>query len=421
MSRGSLGWAGSLVLCAILMAFSGCGSGERSAEPADSASAPKSSEAPSERDEMVLSEPAEEVIEVETEHSYSVAGPENGAAAGESEDRDYTVVPVFFATDRDLTGEDDPGEVFGVGRGGMSYGVSEVSIPDRHVKGELDSPSWWRLEFWESPERHIVLLNVDRQEKDAFFDGVAARVAESDVSRAFVFVHGYSVTFEDAARRTAQIAYDIGFRGAPVFYSWPSQGTKVGYPIDVENVAWSEANLIAFLEEFFDRSAAEEIHLVAHSMGNRALAGAVDELFNTKRPDLRPRLREVILTAPDIDADVFKRDIAPALAETARPVTLYASANDKALWMSEEYNGNPRAGDANDGIIVAQGIETVDATRVDSSFFSSGHLYYGSSRLMLRDLLELVRMGKRAEERRWLQSVNAEIGRYWEFSESDPE
>ena len=100
MSRGSLGWAGSLVLCAILMAFSGCGSGERSAEPADSASAPKSSEAPAERDGMVLSEPAEEVIEVETEHSYSVAGPENGAAAGESEDRDYTAE--WFESVREL-------------------------------------------------------------------------------------------------------------------------------------------------------------------------------------------------------------------------------------------------------------------------------------------------------------------------------
>ena len=32
--------------------------------------------------------------------------------------------------------------------------------------------------------------------------------------QAFVFLHGYNVTFEAAAYRTAQIAYDLRFDGA---------------------------------------------------------------------------------------------------------------------------------------------------------------------------------------------------------------
>ena len=38
----------------------------------------------------------------------------------------------------------------------------------------------------------------------------------------FVFVHGFNVSFENALRRTAQIAYDLNFDGAPFLFSWPS-------------------------------------------------------------------------------------------------------------------------------------------------------------------------------------------------------
>ena len=48
----------------------------------------------------------------------------------------------------------------------------------------------------------------------------------------FVFVHGYNVTFEGAAQRTAQIAYDLKFSGAPIFYSWPSQARTLEYTVD---------------------------------------------------------------------------------------------------------------------------------------------------------------------------------------------
>ena len=59
--------------------------------------------------------------------------------------------------------------------------------------------------------------------------GQMQRAARDD---AFLFIHGYNVTFEGAARRTAQMAYDLGFNGAAVFYSWPSQGTPTAYTID---------------------------------------------------------------------------------------------------------------------------------------------------------------------------------------------
>ena len=129
---------------------------------------------------------------------------------------------------------------------------------------------------------------------------------------AFVFVHGYNVTFEDAARRTAQMAYDLGFDGAPVFYSWPSQGETADYMVDEQNSDWTEKHLEAFLKEFVEHSKAENIYLVAHSMGNRSLTRAFMTLVQAD-PHLRDRVKELISTAPDIDADVFKQEIAPVL------------------------------------------------------------------------------------------------------------
>ena len=93
-----------------------------------------------------------------------------------------------------------------------------------------------------------------------------------------------------AARRTAQISYDLAFEGAPVFYSWPSQAKTSAYTIDEQNIEWAQANLKGFLDEFFQRSGAQNVYLIAHSMGNRALTRAVASLL-TEKPALRSRLK----------------------------------------------------------------------------------------------------------------------------------
>jgi esterase/lipase superfamily enzyme len=278
--------------------------------------------------------------------------------------------------------------------------------------GELESPSIWRLEFREDPSKHVVLLSTSVSSKDKYFADLAARVRASPKSSAFLFIHGYNVRFEDAARRTAQISYDLGFEGASVFYSWPSQGTTPAYTVDEQNIEWAQANLRVFLEDFFVRSDARNVYLIAHSMGNRALTRSVASLL-TDKPELRDRLTEVILTAPDIDADVFKRDIAPVLAASGRPITLYASSNDLALAASKKVHGSPRAGESGQGLVLVSGIETIDATAVDTSFL--GHSYFAEERSVLSDIFYLIRNGQRADQRFGLRRIDSNAGRYWEF------
>jgi len=191
----------------------------------------------------------------------------------------YAVVRVFYATDRSVASRSEAGKVYGCDRGVVTYGTCQVSIPRDHQMGELEGPAIWKLEFHQDPEKHVVFLGCSFEAKEPFFSQVAARVSDSQGKKAFVFVHGYNVTFEDAARRTAQISYDLGFDGAAVFYSWPSQGTVTGYPIDESNIEWTQTNLKTFLADFLKHSDAQNIYLIAHSMGNRTLTRAFATLI----------------------------------------------------------------------------------------------------------------------------------------------
>ena len=201
-------------------------------------------------------------------------------------------------------------------RGTLELGSCEVSIPKRHEVGELESPSVLRLEFSEDPSRHVVLLKVQPVPADVFYADLRSSVERSTRKSAFVFVHGYNFSFDEAARRTAQIAYDLKFDGVPIFFSWPSQGGIWGYTIDETNVAWTVPHLRQFLTDVASQSGAKQIHLIAHSMGNRALTSAMRDLSFLPE-SARPKFNEVVLTAPDIDAEVFKYDIAPAVVKMA--------------------------------------------------------------------------------------------------------
>src|SRR5262249_10959106 len=200
-----------------------------------------------------------------------------------------------------------------------------------------------RFEFREEPARHIVLLSVSVVDKSSYFTDLSVSIKKSGKKDAFIFIHGYNVTFADAARRTAQMAYDLGFQGEPVFCSCPSRGNLLHYTADEANTEWTQSNLKQFLDDFTSETDAENIFLIGHGMGNRALTRAFGQLI-AEKPSLRKRFKEIILSAPDIDAEVFKRDIAPQIV----PATLYASSTDEALTLSKKFRQYSRAGDAGD-------------------------------------------------------------------------
>jgi esterase/lipase superfamily enzyme len=285
-------------------------------------------------------------------------------------------------------------------------GTCVVGIPPDHELGEVERPGLLTGEPWENPEKHVLLLKIEPKSEGEFHTELADRGKE----RAFVFVHGYATTFEHAALRTAQIAHDLDFDGAPIFFSWPSRGDMLSYTIDESTVAWATRHLKEFLIDVRRTLPDSTIHLVAHSMGNRALTEALRRLAVEIENESLPRFQEVVLAAPDVDAATFREDIAPAIRGTAERITLYASASDQALMASKQVHGYPRAGDAEGGVLTVEGIQTVDVATPGRDIL--GHSYIGNEGRVLDDLVALL-LYRQHPERRGLMRMGEGLRCFW--------
>jgi esterase/lipase superfamily enzyme len=256
---------------------------------------------------------------------------------------------------------------------------------------------------------------VDATER-LFLADVRDKVSRSQRHECLIFVHGFNVPFDEAVRRTAQIAYDIAFDGAPILFSWPSQGGlwPADYRKDERNAALSIDSLHRVLTLLGANIPGVAIHIVTHSMGSRVVEGALEKLSaETKASGPKP-LAQVAFLAPDIDAELFRRAVS-RLSGAATRITLYASDKDDALVISAKNAGYKRAGQAGANIVVASGIETIDATAVSTAVLGIGHSYYADNSTILSDLFYLIRGQTPAERSPRLQVAGSPPNLYWRF------
>ncbi|MBC8876591.1 MAG: alpha/beta hydrolase [Planctomycetes bacterium] len=294
-------------------------------------------------------------------------------------------------------------------QGSIRYGHCDVTLPPTHEIGEVERP----LLGPEDEKEHVVLKRTTLLDDKAFYNEIRKELSSREVGAhdCFVFVHGFNVTFEKAAQRTAQIHYDLKFPGVPLFYSWPSRGSLRHYPADRNEIGYSKEHIKRFLVDVAENIDAGRIHVIAHSMGGDAVSRAIAEIEGDDR-----LFDQIILAAPDIDADVFRDHIVPRLALKGRRTTLYCSRCDLALHMSYAFNDYPRAGDSSRRIVVADDMDTVDASEIPTDLL--GHSYYGDGMRLLEDIKLLFQANTPPPDRD-LQSQNAAEGlAYWIFGES---
>jgi esterase/lipase superfamily enzyme len=91
------------------------------------------------------------------------------------------------------------------------------------------------------------------------------------------------------------------------------------------------------------------------------------------------------------------------------------SSDDLALIASRKVHGNPRAGDAGKGVVIVPGVETIDASGVDTSFLS--HSYFATTSTIIEDILDLMKSGKRAPDRETLEKVSQANVTYWKVKQ----
>ncbi|QFT61025.1 hypothetical protein FIU94_19505 (plasmid) [Sulfitobacter sp. THAF37] len=343
------------------------------------------------------------------------AAPASSPTRKAGDDGGFREVDVYYATDRARSGLSEPSEMYGSGRGELEYGTLRVTIPNVHVPGAIEAPSIWRLEFSENPARHVILQSVTPLESRAFFSKMQAEMEGRESKEAFVFIHGFNVRFDAAAKRAAQLAHDMNYRGVPVLYSWPSAGKTVSYVADTAVVRLSGRRLATFLEELHAQSGAETIHIVAHSMGNRALTDALELLASRRsaRELDEPLFGQIFFAAPDVDAGLFA-EMTKAIRPLAERMTLYTSRQDWALVTSRKLHGNaPRAGQAGDSLLQEPHFDTVDMSDLGEDMLA--HSYFANDSSALVDIMALLWRNADPRRRCGLEPIEAGAGTAWVY------
>ncbi|MEM7438624.1 MAG: alpha/beta hydrolase [Pseudomonadota bacterium] len=328
--------------------------------------------------------------EIRTTAEETRAAPPPTRSADETEGG-FRTVKVFYATDRARTGKPQPDEYYGNGRGELEMGVANVTVPYSHTVAQIEEYSVFdifKLEFGPNPAKHMILKSVTPVAADGFFADMNATLSRARSSDAFVFVHGYNVTFDAAAKRAAQMTVDIDFPGIPILYSWPSAGRMGGYFSDAAVVRLSGRRLARFLEELVDKSEATTIHLIAHSMGNRAMTDALELLaLRRNAAEGKPIFNQVIFAAPDVDAELFS-EMMPTIRPVAKRFTLYANENDWALFSSKSLHGRqPRAGQGGADLLLGKEFDSLDMSVLGEDMLA--HSYFAGDQSALADLAAL--------------------------------
>lgn len=333
--------------------------------------------------------------------------------------KDGYIQKVFYATNRMKSVEKDI-HYDGLRDSAINeikYGISEVSIPKNHRPGESEKPMF-SIELFDDPEEYLQVNKVSELTKDKFFTRINNILKDgrsrSDLSQDMVvFIHGFNVMFNQAVIRTAQIAFDTKFDGVPVLFSWPSDGSFYSYMSDREDATWSAQYAAKFLEQIVHKAKAKRIHLIAHSMGSQVLIGALNQLALNDKYKNKKLFSNVILAAPDFDADLFKYQIAPKMKSLASRWTIYTSKKDGALNASIKLNSSRRLGMP---IPTINGVDVIDATDIEVSPWSipEFHSYYATKQVIIRDIVSTIK-GLSAEKRS-LKPMITDNYKYWKVN-----
>ncbi|OQX05900.1 MAG: hypothetical protein BWK76_26850, partial [Desulfobulbaceae bacterium A2] len=226
------------------------------------------------RDALAAAPPDRQALAVVTDNTLTTGRDFGRAVAAETEPG---LVQLYFATNRKAVAaekghfgtEEDPG---------ITYGLAQVTIPvDVHQQGHVEQPGWWQpFPDKQDTRRYVVLGDTEQLNPTVFCKRLGQESGTRDL---LIFLHGYNVTFEEAAQRAAQLAYDLQFGGRLLLFSWPSLGSLPGYLADEERAAAAAAPLHELLQ-LLAEGPWGKVHLLAHSMGNRVLlSGLADQAW----------------------------------------------------------------------------------------------------------------------------------------------
>ena len=264
---------------------------------------------------------------------------------------------------------------------------------------------------------------------------VDRRLALTPRKDAYIYVHGYHNTFEDAAFALAELWHFFGREGLPIIYTWPAGHPGIfGYTYDRESSEFTVFHLKQLIKWLAEQPEIENIHLIAHSRGTDVALSAFRELVIWARgAGLDPRehfkIKNFVLAAADIDLQVVSQRIgAERLALAVDQATVYASPGDEAIGIAEWLFASPRGrmgtvavGDLNEEEIRRMKANAARVTVVNFEGKHStgyGHDYFRTNAAVSSDLVLNIRYGlKPGEAGRPLEHIGLN---FWRVPEGYP-
>jgi esterase/lipase superfamily enzyme len=233
-------------------------------------------------------------------------------------------------------------------------------------------------------------------------------IAQTASKHILVVIHGYANDFEGGLIGAAEIAERTG-RDAVFAFCWPAKDAASGLNYwgarewardSGEAIGRAFGILLRFLktvnaEDRCDR----KVDLVAHSMGNYALRGAVQFMRRElEHPDAVSLIDDLVLVAADDDNDTLARDNIEGIAllvPKVRCVTVYYSRLDYVLQWSDKVKMNPDRLGQTGPRSMAETDDRVFAIDVSDCVVDAGdgwldHWYHRRSPAVMRDLKALL-------------------------------
>lgn len=198
-----------------------------------------------------------------------------------------------------------------------SYLRVVVSVPSGHRPGRIEWPSGVP-----DARSSFAVLESRTITHSEFIASAAAKRS------ALVFVHGYNTSFQESLFRLVQISADSDISGTPVLFSWPSRGHFLSYLADRDSSNFSRDEFAQTLTDLGSRKI--ETRILAHSMGSWLTVEGLRQLSLQSRTDILKQIDQVILAAPDIDIDLFRKQLY-VVGRLSRPIVVLATRDDLAL------------------------------------------------------------------------------------------
>ncbi len=257
--------------------------------------------------------------------------------------------------------------------------------------------------FVESPEAIARRTETENQLTALLSD----RLAKTSRPEAYVFIHGYSDTFEDAAYVMAELWHFMGRTGVPVIYTWPAgapDGAMAGYMRDSESGQFTGYHLRHFLRTIASCPDLKKLHLIAHSRGTDVLTTALREInlecrAAGKQTRAELKLGNLVLAAADLDFEVTSQRITAELVPLIpERMTVYVSKTDRAIGIADVLFGSARrigqlrwtdlTPEQQKALEAVPQMQLIDA-QVRSNFI--GHSYFHDNPAVSSDLILLLR------------------------------